>query len=323
MLTYHLALTSQSTAVPAESVMEVAAALQRQVTRDFAPIWGVAATVEPFAQLDHVPTGYWPIVLRDDVPAQGDVGLHLDHQGQPMALIQANNIWSLTASHEALEMLADPWGNRFVPGGSLKPGQGVVQYLVEVADPVPGVATAYSVNGILVSDFVTPEYFAHPVPVPGTSYSFTGAVQRPRDVAEGGYVTWLEPVTNRWWQAMLARGRLEFSDLGPIGGAALGLRRLVDDRYMPRELFAGVPPDDPYLIAARERAAGEADASRVQATAWGQLLERIVKRPRPAQGSAPPKVIDDCLTPRQVAARRLTESPAAGGTPRDGRPPRR
>ena len=89
--------------------------------------WGVAATVEPFAQLDHVPTGYWPIVLRDDVPAQGDVGLHLDHQGQPMALIQANNIWSLTASHEALEMLADPWGNRFVPGGSLKPGQGVVQ----------------------------------------------------------------------------------------------------------------------------------------------------------------------------------------------------
>ena len=108
MLTYHLALVSQTPAVPAESVMEVAAALQRQITRDFAPSWGVAATVEPFPRLDQVPAGYWPLILRDDLTSQTAVGLHLDDHGQPVALIQANNVWSLTASHEALEMLADP-----------------------------------------------------------------------------------------------------------------------------------------------------------------------------------------------------------------------
>jgi len=38
MLSYHLALISQTAAASPESVMEVAAAVQRQVARDFAPI---------------------------------------------------------------------------------------------------------------------------------------------------------------------------------------------------------------------------------------------------------------------------------------------
>ncbi|MDJ0346198.1 hypothetical protein QMK19_16000 [Streptomyces sp. H10-C2] len=32
-------------------------------------------------------------------------------------------------------MLGDPWGNRLVAGQSPKPGQGAVEFLVEVADP--------------------------------------------------------------------------------------------------------------------------------------------------------------------------------------------
>src|SRR5271167_564704 len=108
MLSYHLALISQTAAASPESVMEVAAAVQRQVARDFAPVWGVAATVEPFARLEQVPTGYWPIIVRDDLNDPHVLGLHLDHHGQPLALVQASNIWSVTASHEVLEMLADP-----------------------------------------------------------------------------------------------------------------------------------------------------------------------------------------------------------------------
>jgi hypothetical protein len=271
--------------------MEVAAALQRQIARDFGPLWGVTATVEPFARLDQVPTGYWPIILRDDLPGQTAVGLHLDEHGQPLALIQANNVWSLTASHEALELLADPYGNRLVPGGSLRPGQGVVEYLVEVADPVASIANAYSVNGILVSDFVTPEYFAHPAPVPGTSYSFTGAILHPRDVADDGYVTWREPLSGEWWQAARVAGQLQFSRLGQIDGARLALRRLVDSRYTPRELIVGVSPNDPRLRAARERYASEAGASSARARAWERLIGSLVASKRPSSGG-PPRLPD-------------------------------
>ena len=41
-----------------------------------------------------------------------------DRKGQPFALVQVNRTWSLTVSHEAIEMISDPWGNRVVPGGS-------------------------------------------------------------------------------------------------------------------------------------------------------------------------------------------------------------
>ena len=288
MLTAHIALVSQSSATPPESLMEVAAAVQRQIVRDFSPIWGVEASVQPFARLDQVPTGCWPIILRDDLPGQNAVGLHLDDHGQPLALIQANNIWSLTASHEALEMLADPYGNRVIPGGSLRPGQGVVEYLVEVSDPVASVANGYSVNGILVSDFVTPEYFQHPAPVPGTSYSFTGAVQRPRDVIQGGYVTWREPLSAHWWQAQLVAGQLQFSDLGLINDSGLGLRRLVDSRFTPDELIHGVSPDNPYLQAALERHASEAGASAVRARLWQRLVDGAVGQAGTKSGADAP-----------------------------------
>ena len=161
----------------------------------------------------------------------------------------------------------------------------MVEYLVEVADPVASIANAYSVNGILVSDFVTPEYYAHPAPVPGTSYSFTGAILRPRDVADGGYVTWREPLSGEWWQAVLVSGRLQFSCLGVIDGGRLALRRLVDSQYTPRELLVGVPPNDPHLRAARERYASEAGASSARALAWGRLIDILV----PRKLAAPPR----------------------------------
>ena len=88
--------------------------------------------------------------------------------------------WSLTALHEMLEMLADPFGNRLVPGQSPKPDQGRVEFLVEVCDPSEADEFGYTVNDILVSDFYTPHFF-DPVKADGVRYSFTGAITEPRD----------------------------------------------------------------------------------------------------------------------------------------------
>ena len=75
-----------------------------------------------FAKLEDVPTDYWPVIIRDDIKTPGAAGVHEDKNGQPFALVQFSDAWSLTASHETLEMLADPFGNRLVAGRSPKPG---------------------------------------------------------------------------------------------------------------------------------------------------------------------------------------------------------
>jgi hypothetical protein len=104
-LLLQLALVSESGQVPMKDVMKVAAALQKQATRDLAPIWEVSATVDAFETLEDVPLGYWPMIVKDNIGFNA-AGIHLDKDGQPYALITASSdidTWALTASHETLE----------------------------------------------------------------------------------------------------------------------------------------------------------------------------------------------------------------------------
>src|SRR5205085_31577 len=171
----HVGLVSQSRKLKSSDVAAAAAAIQKQVSRDFGPIWQVDATVSYFEKLTDVPLGYWPVIIKDDIGEPGAGGVHLDDNKQPYALVQAEDFWQLAASHETLEMLADPAGNRLTTGTSPKKGEGRVQFLVEVCDPCEATNFAYHVNGILVSDFYTPHYFDPAVTV-GTRYSFSGAI---------------------------------------------------------------------------------------------------------------------------------------------------
>lgn len=222
-----LALVSETDTIVIDEVARISAALQKQAMRDFSPIWELHATVDPFARLEDVPIGYWPMIIRDDIGFDA-AGIHLDEDGQPFALITAGNAWSLTASHECLEMLADPFGDRLVAGDSPKPDQGRVEFLVEVCDPSEAADFAYTVNGILVSDFYTPAYF-DPVVASGVRYSFTGAIAEPRDVLPGGYLSWHEPVSDEWWQETWFSGaRSSFRSLGRLKRDAGSFRSQID-----------------------------------------------------------------------------------------------
>src|SRR5262245_54756718 len=96
-----VALVSEVESVSQRWLTRIAGALQKQVMRDFNPIWGVQATVDAFASLDDVPLGYWPLIVVQDV--RNAAGYHTDQNGQPFALIEYGRSWSLTASHECLE----------------------------------------------------------------------------------------------------------------------------------------------------------------------------------------------------------------------------
>src|SRR5262249_42589876 len=63
-----------------------------------------------------------------------------------------------TLSHEVLELIVDPMVSCFVPGPDPRGGDGTVLFAYEVCDPVE--RTSYQVDGVAVSNFVTPQYFS-------------------------------------------------------------------------------------------------------------------------------------------------------------------
>lgn len=250
MLTKNLGLVSEAEGHDPSDVARVAAALQRQATRDFGPVWDVEATVDAFPCLEDVPVGYWPMIVRDDIEVPGAAGIHLDKDGQPFALITMSDSWSLTAGHEMLEMLADPFGNRVIPGRSPKRNQGRVEFLVEVCDPSEAAQFGYTVNDILVSDFYTPRFF-DPVQSDAVRYSFTGAITSPRTILRGGYISWHEPVSDHWWQQLWFGQRKEYRDLGVFDtGAAASLRAWIDGQTDHPGIDLGLKKSDDTLKAA-------------------------------------------------------------------------
>jgi hypothetical protein len=278
MLPVHLALVSEVEGHDPGDVSRVGAALQRQATRDFAPIWNVCATVDAFPRLEDVPIGYWPMVVETDIDVPGAAGIHLDKDGQPFALIAMSDSWSLTASHEMLEMLADPFGDRLIAGKSPKRDQGRVEFLVEVCDPSEAAEFAYTVNDILVSDFYTQHYF-DPRHSPATRYSYTDAVERPRQVLRGGYLSWHDPVSDHWWQQIFFGSRRQFRDLGVFDAQAASLRAWVDGQTDHPGIDQGLPKSDSALKAAVAVGKETEKSSASKAEAWREQIG-VLKRGR-------------------------------------------
>ncbi len=171
----------------------------------------------------------WAVPFHEQSVAAWEAALRVNLTA-PFALVSASDrrdVWSLTASHEMCEMLVDPFGNRLIAGGGIKSGQGRVNYLVEVCDPSEDARFAYTVNGVLVSDFYTPHFF-DPGVSGGVRYSFTGAITAPRMIREGGYLTWVDPATGIWWQQTWFDGTgPTFRSLGKMS-AKKSLRAQVD-----------------------------------------------------------------------------------------------
>jgi hypothetical protein len=234
-LPHQVALVSDAPSVTFSDVSAVAAALQKQATRDFGPIWQVSATVSAFDKLESVPVDYWPVIIRDDIDQPGAAGYHTDDNGQPFSLVQADDQWQLTASHETLEMLADPFGNRTVAGSpppqASRPISALhrVVYLVEVCDPCEDAQFAYGVNGQQLSDFITPHYY-DPNGATGVQYSFRGSVKAPHTVLESGYVSFGDPVTNEWYQIIVVNGQAQVRELGKIKRNGRSLRETIDEQ---------------------------------------------------------------------------------------------
>jgi hypothetical protein len=227
-----IAIVRHTDALAPDELMDVSAAIQKQVTRDFAPIWGINATVDPFLSVERVPVGYTRVMIVDNTDRPMP-GVHETQDGKPFALVTFREDWETLASHEILELLADPTLNRRIAGDSPNPKQGRVEFLVEVCDPCQAQDFGYKVNGRWMSDFYTPAYF-DPVTAEGVRYSFQGSITEPRQVLKGGYLSWRVPETSKWWMKRVhAEGDVEFVQFPngaiPSGGSVRGkVDRFVD-----------------------------------------------------------------------------------------------
>ncbi len=250
----------------ASTMAAVAAALNVQVTRDLPQFWNVEATVEYLANKDQIPQGVWPVQLVKSLPP-GEGGFHMTKRNQPYAKViytPGSLEWTIDASHEILEMLVDPGGNRMQVSEAIAiSGNGVAdvageqfEYLIELCDPCEADDCAYQIDGFAVSDFITPHFYDS-AETAGARYSFTGAIKKPRQLLQGGYISFVDTKSGRGAADPLGRPGTPTAQEPGVGERRAEpppLRREQDPPAQPRaprrpaqdeERLGGAPPRVP------------------------------------------------------------------------------
>jgi hypothetical protein len=185
-----IVIVNNCPSVSTDEVVKVAAALQRQVIEHFGVSspdgWGALGTVR--AETADAPATdlEWVIGLFVEPDQAGALGYHDETPaGLPLAKVfpildaQDGVTWSSTASHEILEMLADPMLSLCAQGPDAQ------IWAVEVCDAVE--STGYEIDGVGVSNFVKPGYFMPPKNPGPKPYDYLGLVSAPLQILAGGY----------------------------------------------------------------------------------------------------------------------------------------
>jgi hypothetical protein len=183
----------------------------------------------------------------------------------------------MITSHEAMEMLVDPSGTWTVPANSPHPDQGRVLVLVEICDPSQATQYGYSVNGIMLSDFYMPRFF-DPAAAAGVQYSFSGAISRPLEVLDGGYLSWWDPVTTHMFQLSVNGAKKRFEDRGPLPAGFETLRSFSDSfTNATREKMKKRTPRGALLTSAVGRKKAKDSRIDVSRKANAALLTQEIK----------------------------------------------
>ncbi len=199
-----IAVINELTVISDAQVQGMLPAFAQQWNNDLRPIWGVDAAEFAFhANKDQSPAnGTWWLVFLDDSDQADALAYHdLTNEGQPISKVfvktlQADNASvSVGATHELCEMAVDPWLNGAYqdPHGEFWAG--------EVCDPVESDQYGYQIGDVLVTDFVTPNWFAHQNAQ--GQIDFKNHARAPFEVLSGGYAQKFDP--HRGWQQVTGR----------------------------------------------------------------------------------------------------------------------
>ena len=161
-------------------------ALQRQINEHLLPIWNRSASLRIIGHRSDLVDGEICAEILDTTDYPGLNGYHLCEQGgQPSIRVFARTAVehdmdpTMVISHEIIETLVNPLANAYVLR-QLGSGKGLL-YAMEACDPVQ--RTCYYIDGVSVSDFVTPTYFLAGGRGP---FDYMGALSAPFSPASDG-----------------------------------------------------------------------------------------------------------------------------------------
>jgi len=196
-----------------ESVLPALRAINRQIAEDFAPYWGQHAALRLEGRATTRPEREQPPELRGDailylydVPdVEGALGYHHENSaGLPVGFVftelsnELGESWTVTLSHEALEIIGDANVNKLASGPHPADPNKSVLHWYEMCDAVQ--AETCEIDGVAVSNFILPLYLTPGEQVGGRNdflgRSYDGKMLASFGVNPGGYVGFFNPETN-------------------------------------------------------------------------------------------------------------------------------
>jgi hypothetical protein len=199
-----IAIVNQTTVIDDRELAPVINANSIYINRDLNKFWGLTAWLIQVFKGQPVPAGAWQLILRDVSDDPSDEGYHTETaDGFPIgySFPKTNMIdkvdWRITLSHELSEMRVDPWTTYSAQG--MINGKPVFRSL-ECADPCEDDQYAYKINGIPVSDFVTPKYFEDDSQ--SGPFDFAGHITGPGQLLINGYQSYFDVAKNGWIDVM-------------------------------------------------------------------------------------------------------------------------
>lgn len=204
-----VAIVNESSVCSDDEVAQITKALQHQVDHDFRPTWGIAAELTAVPKGQAPSASAWVLGVFDDSDQAGALGYHdLTPQLHPVGKVFAATdkkygaAVSVTCSHELLEI----FGDAYINTTSLDPKTGRL-YAYENCDAVEADELGYEIEGLLVSDFVLPQFFDPQHAGKGQPLSFKENVHEPFSLAKGGYLSYLDlNDLEKGWQQVTAEG---------------------------------------------------------------------------------------------------------------------
>jgi hypothetical protein len=187
-------------------VQQAVRAVNRQIQEDFMPIWGQgrelrlqASPADPTSPtlVQELVAADSALYLVNESTLEGALGYHdMNTAEMPVGFVFTEpGDWTITLSHEALELILDPTVNIFVPGPDPETPADPNRWLwhsYEACDAVERMS--YQVDGVLVSDFLTSNYF-RPGNAPGTRNDFLGVGVPSFGVMPGCHLGVVDPTT--------------------------------------------------------------------------------------------------------------------------------
>lgn len=174
----------------AGSLQNLADALSIQARDHLYPNWGKTASVS----VGKTGIGIIPIYVDYEIDSKEQNGYHwVDSNKNPFIRIKYNydfDQFCLTTSHEFLETIINPTVEKYGNPESLQLVNKQGEEFFEICDVTQSKEYSYRINGIMVSNFVTPNYYIDKLVRTGVKYDYLGYVTKPGEILDGGYKSW-------------------------------------------------------------------------------------------------------------------------------------